>query len=551
MQTKQLDITNFKDVLVGGASEIKLNIQAINDLNVFPVPDGDTGTNMCKTIESGIMKIGSAEGVTFSEAAHDFARGSLLGARGNSGVILSQFFAGVCEVLEKKEYATASDLSEAYLCGVQRAYSAVTKPVEGTILTVFRESAEYAKSKVTAASTIVDFLAFLIEEGERSLLRTKEILPALIEADVVDSGAAGYLSITKGMYKALSGEEIKYEPIEKQKETSEVNYDLFTSESVLEFGYCTECLVRLQRCKGEPENFDEAAFAEELTSLGCESIVALRDTDILKVHAHTVRPSDVLILCQRYGEFLNVKIENMSLQHSERTKENVKKKKRPHKHYGVVTVSTGEGMTALFESLGADVVINGGQTGNPSTEQFVGAFESLDVDEIIVLPNNSNILLTANQASELYSGAHVTVIPTKTIPEGYAALSVFNSSIPEIEEQLDDIIFAKDSVVSGEVTRAIRDCNMNDVEVKEGEYIGILDGEIVNSSSDLLCAVEEMINKTEDLDEKEVITLFVGKDVSDEERVKVTEMIEEKFDELSLDVHIGKQEIYNFLIAIE
>ena len=551
MQTKQLDITNFKQVLLGGASEIKLNIQAINDLNVFPVPDGDTGTNMSKTIESGIAKIGEDADVTFGQAAHDFARGSLLGARGNSGVILSQFFAGVCEVLEKKEYATASDLSEAYLSGVQRAYSAVTNPVEGTILTVFRESAEYAKSKVTAASTIVDFLAFVIEEGELSLLRTKEILPALIEADVVDSGAAGYLSITKGMYKVLSGEEIKYEPSDVKSSQTEINYDLFTSESTLEFGYCTECLVRLQKAKGNPEDFDESLFAEELTSLGCESIVALRDTDILKVHAHTVRPSDVLTLCQKYGEFLNVKIENMSLQHSEKAEKAEKKEKKRHKHYGVVTVSTGEGMTALFESLGADVVINGGQTGNPSTEEFVNAFESLDVDSILVFPNNSNILLTANQASALYSGASVTVVPTKTIPEGYAALSVFNASITDLDEQIEDILSAKDAVVSGEVTRAIRDCTISGVEVREGEYIGILDGEIVTSSSDILTAVEEMIEKTEDLDEREIITLFVGKDVSDEERVRVTDMIEGKFDELSLDVHIGEQEIYDFLVAIE
>ena len=553
MQTKQLDGITFRRILCGGAHGIRSNIQIINDLNVFPVPDGDTGTNMSRTIESGIAKISDREDVSLGDVANDFSRGSLFGARGNSGVILSQFFAGMCDSLAGKETATATELAEAYIAGVRRSYAAVANPVEGTILTVFRESAEYAKQHLDENSTIEEFFCLNIEEAERSLQRTKEILPVLTEADVVDSGGAGYVCIAKGMYESLSGgAAFRFVVPQDTKETvAEVNYDLFTSESTLTYGYCTECLVRLQSAKVEIAAFDEKKLAAELEALGCDSIVALKDTDILKIHAHTKTPSDILILCQKYGEFLNVKIENMSLQHSERVSKQEKKAKKPHKPYGVVTVATGEGLTALFESLGADVVINGGQTGNPSTQEFMSAFESLDVDNILVLPNNSNIVLTARQAAELWGRGNVHVIPTKTIPEGYSALSVFNPTITDIDEQIADLTATKDAVVSGEVTVAIRDTVIGGVEVKEGEYIGILDGDIVTSTPDALCALCQMIEGIDDLEDRELITLFVGAGVDDDQRVRVTEALEEKFDEQELQVYISGQEIYDYLVAVE
>ncbi len=553
MQTKQLDGITFRRILCGGADGIRSNIQIINDLYVFPVPDGDTGTNMSRTIESGIAKISDREDVSLGDVASEFSRGSLFGARGNSGVILSQFFAGMCDSLAGKETATATELAEAYIAGVRRSYAAVANPVEGTILTVFRESAEYAKRNLDENSTIEEFFCLNIEEAERSLQRTKEILPVLTEADVVDSGGAGYVCIAKGMYESLnSGGEISFVISQNTKETAtEINYDLFTSESTLTYGYCTECLVRLQSAKVDISSFDEKKLAAELESLGCDSIVVLKDTDILKIHAHTHTPSDILTLCQKYGEFLNVKIENMSLQHSERVAKQEKKTKKPHKRYGVVTVATGGGLTALFESLGADVVINGGQTGNPSTQDFLSAFESVDADNILVLPNNSNIVLTARQAAELWVRGNIHVIPTKTIPEGYSALSVFNPAITDVEDQIADITATKEAVVSGEITVAIRDTVIGGVDVKEGEYIGILNGDIVTSTPDALDSLCQMIEQIDDLEDRELITLFVGAGVGDDERVRVTEALEERFDEQEIQVYIGDQEIYDYLVAVE
>ncbi len=549
---KILDGNLLKQMLLGGADGIRANIDEINQLNVFPVPDGDTGTNMSLTVESGIAKLTDLDEVTLSSVANEFSKGSLFGARGNSGVILSQFFAGLCASLAEKESADAIELSEAYRDGVKRAYSAVANPVEGTILTVFRESVDYADSFLNSDSTIDDFLRLNIDEAERSLERTRDILPALTEADVVDSGGAGYLCIAKGMLEALvNGNKDSVRGV-VSSEKRDINYDLFTSDSVLEFGYCTECLVRLQNLKCDPTAFKEKDFARELEELGCNSIVAIRDGDVLKVHAHTYTPSDILVLCQKYGEFLNVKIENMSLQHSERKSEAKKDIKRnPHKLYGVVTVATGDGLTALFETLGADVVISGGQTGNPSTEEFLEAFEELNADHILVFPNNSNIMLTARQAAELWKKGNVTVIPTKTLPQGYAALSVFNSALEDIDMQVADILAAKDGVRSGELTMAIRDTTVDGTPIKCGDYIGILDGKIVTSLDDPVESLCNMIEKIDDLDERELITLFVGADVSEEDRVRMTEEIEDRFDELELQVYIGGQEIYDYLISVE
>jgi len=549
MEIRELDGNAFRRILQGGAEGICANVQAINDLNVFPVPDGDTGTNMSQTIESGVAKIPSVDNVRLCDVAHDFAKGSLFGARGNSGVILSQFFAGMCDSLAEKERAGAKDLANAYMAGVKRAYSAVANPVEGTILTVFRESTEYALSNLDESSTPEQFLRLNIEEAERSLKRTKDILPVLTEADVVDSGGAGYLCILKGMYESLHGNVgtgVRL-PTEQHKES--VNYDLFSADSQLTWGYCTEALVRLQNAKIDPDSFNEGGFVDALTAMGCDSIVALRDGDVLKVHAHTKTPSDVLTLCQQYGEFLNVKIENMNLQHSEREVE--QKKKAPHKTYGAVTVATGDGLKALFESLGADVVIDGGQTGNPSAEQFLSAFEQLDVDHILVFPNNGNILLTATQAATLWEKGNVTVIPTKTLPQGYAALSVFNPSVTALEDQIADLQAAKDAVVSGEITAAVRDSMIGGLSVKEGEYIGILDGELVSHAADPIGAICAMIEKIDDLPMRELITLFVGEDVDDESRVQMTETLEERFDDLEVQVYISGQKIYDYLIAVE
>ena len=549
METIRIDGSVIRTLLMGSVCGIRTHIEEINDLNVFPVPDGDTGTNMTKTLEGGLARLD--EQGTLGEQMGAFAKGCVLGARGNSGVILSQYMAGVAAAVAYKESISADELAHALTAGVDRAYAAVANPVEGTILTVFRESSEYAAKHADENTTAEQLLEMVIESARIALAKTKEMLPVLAQADVVDSGGAGYLAMLVGMYDALTGKVTdlgSYESVQSTKPT--VNYDLFTTDSVPEWGYCTEALVRLQRAKGDPEAFDVEAFKKALEAKDCNSIVALRDGDVLKVHAHTMTPSDVLTLCQIYGEFLEVKIENMTLQHSEKTVAEQNKKKI-HKPYGVIAVASGEGMHALFTELGADVIIDGGQTANPSAEDFVEAIESLDCDHVLLLPNNGNILLTAQQAAKLCEDKDVRVVPTKSFPQGYVALSVFNGAIEDADEQETDMTDAKESVVSGEITFAIRDTVIGDVAVKKDESIGILDGKLVCSCADECEAMIAMLGAIEDIEDREVLTLFVGDGVSEQERVAMTEAIEEAFEDLTVDVFMGGQQVYRYLVAVE
>lgn len=549
MDMIKLDGALVRKLLKGGVQGLRAQIQTINDLNVFPVPDGDTGTNMTKTLEGGLARLPEGDDATLGQLLSAFARGCVLGARGNSGVILSQYVAGVSAALEDKTEACVTDVAAALAAGVDRAYHAVSNPVEGTILTVFRESANYTYANTDADTTPEQMLMLCIKEAKASLARTKEMLPVLAEADVVDSGGAGYVAILAGIYDALTGKTTdigSYDAAPASAPT--VNYDLFTTDSDIGWGYCTECLVRLQRAKGDPEAFDLAAFTAALEEKNCNSIVALRDGDVLKVHAHTVTPGDVLFECQQFGEFLEVKIENMTLQHSERS---VAKKKKEHKTYGVIAVACGEGMHALFSELGADIIIDGGQTANPSAEDFLDAMAELDADHILILPNNGNILLTAHQAAGLWESGDVRVVPTKSFPQGFAALSVFNAVIGDVDDLVADMTDAKDAVASGEITWAIRDTVIGGVQVKKDDSIGILDGELVCSCADEIEAMRQMLRAIEDVEDREILTLFVGNGVTEDERAAMTEMIEEEFEDLSVDVYVGGQEVYRYLVAVE
>ena len=549
MDMIKLDGALVRKLLKGGVQGLRAQIQTINDLNVFPVPDGDTGTNMTKTLEGGLARLPEGDDATLGQLLSAFARGCVLGARGNSGVILSQYVAGVSAALEDKTEACVTDVAAALAAGVDRAYHAVSNPVEGTILTVFRESANYTYANTDADTTPEQMLMLCIKEAKASLARTKEMLPVLAEADVVDSGGAGYVAILAGIYDALTGKTTDIGSYDAAPASAPaVNYDLFTTDSDIGWGYCTECLVRLQRAKGDPEAFDLAAFTAALEEKNCNSIVALRDGDVLKVHAHTVTPSDVLILCQQFGEFLEVKIENMTLQHSERS---VAKKKKEHKTYGVIAVACGEGMHALFSELGADIIIDGGQTANPSAEDFLDAMAELDADHILILPNNGNILLTAHQAAGLWESGDVRVVPTKSFPQGFAALSVFNAVIGDVDDLVADMTDAKDAVASGEITWAIRDTVIGGVQVKKDDSIGILDGELVCSCADEIEAMRQMLRAIEDVEDREILTLFVGNGVTEDERAAMTEMIEEEFEDLSVDVYVGGQEVYRYLVAVE
>ena len=549
MDTIRIDGSAIRTLLMGSVCGLREHIEEINDLNVFPVPDGDTGTNMTKTLEGGLARL--EEQGTVGEYMTAFARGCVLGARGNSGVILSQYIAGVASAVADQESITVPELAEALTAGVDRAYAAVANPVEGTILTVFRESSAYAAQNVSEQTTPEQLLELVIERAKTALAQTKEMLPVLAQADVVDSGGAGYLAMLVGMYDALTGKDLQISSYDSAEPAAKpaINYDLFTTDSPLEWGYCTEVLVRLQRAKGDPEAFDLAAFRAALEQKNCNSIVALRDGDVLKVHAHTMVPADVLLLCQQFGEYLEVKVENMSLQHSERTV--TEQKKKIHKPYGVIAVASGEGMHALFTELGADIIIDGGQTANPSARDFVDAIGQLDVDHVIILPNNGNILLTAQQAAGLCEDLDVRVVPTKSFPQGYTALAVFNGAIEDADEQVSDMTDAKESVVSGEITYAIRDTVIGDVAVSKDESIGILDGELVCSCADETEAMLAMIGAIEDIEDREILTLFVGEGVSEEDRVAMTEAIEDAYEDLSVDVFVGGQKVYRYLIAVE
>ena len=544
MSTEKINAQVFKKMLTGGAAMLSSHQEELNEMNVFPVADGDTGSNMLRTLESALGSISDSE-ENISELAKSLSRSILLSARGNSGVIMSQIFAGICEILASHESVGVHELCEAYKRGISTSYASVQNPTEGTILTVFRESTEYAVSNMTKDSTAQDFFRLHTEEAERSLLRTKELLPALAEADVVDSGAAGYTYIAKGMADALEGKEIKYTP-GSYTEASTPKIDSFTRESVLEYGYCTEFLLRLTTAKVDPDTFDVSVVTSALRQLGGESIVAYKQDDVVKVHVHTFRPGEILSAAQSYGEFLTVKIENMNLGH---TTEKAQKPKNT-KPFSVIAVAEGDGISALFRELGADVIIEGGQSKNPSAKDLVDAFKQCNTEHIIVLPNNKNVILAANQSANLYTGADIHVIKTKSIAEGYAALSVINPAFKDIDTLVESAERAASDIIGGEVTRAVRNVSIDGAEVKDGDYIAI------NGSK--LCAVEKtaedalisMLQK-EDTDLCEIITLFVVKDVSDERRIEVTERLGEIYPDYEITVYSGGQDIYDYIVAVE
>ena len=547
MSVTSLDGKILKNMLIGGVENLRANSQEINDLNVFPVPDGDTGTNMTLTLDGGVTALSGNEDETVSGVADKFAMGVLLGARGNSGVILSQIFAGIKEVLSKYGTVTALELAEAYKQGVKKSYAAVSNPTEGTILTVFRESTEYASANIDESSSIDDFLRLHIDEAQRSLARTKELLPALKEADVVDSGGAGYLCVVAGMYSVLTGEMKNVEYKAEVPAAATLDFDRFTRSSVMKRGYCTEFLLRLTEEKVDPDSFDVGAMIAILELLGGESIVAYKEGDIVKVHVHTLDPGRVLTSAREFGEFLTVKIENMELGHSDT--ERVKKK--PKKPFAVVTVAKGEGICSLFRDMGADGIISGGQTDNPSTEEFIEAFRQVEAEDIIVLPNNKNVMLAARQAAELYTDSRIHIVPTATLMEGYGALSVITPGITDIDAIVESAERAAKSIFGGEITKAVRDVTIGGVEVHEGDYISIAGGKITSVAKDRDTALLDMLDSACDMDEYEIITLFVGEDVDDDARVEITDKLEDKYPEQEVIVYKGKQALYDYLIAIE
>ena len=494
MSLKQINGIVFKQMVINGANNLANRSKYVDQLNVFPVPDGDTGTNMSMTMTAGAKELVSLEEASIGKVAKVLSRGLLMGARGNSGVILSQLFRGFATGLEGKDEADIEDIAKALESGVKTAYKAVMKPIEGTILTVARESAEAAGAKYETVETIVDLYDLVVNEMQISLNRTPELLPVLKEVGVVDSGGQGLLYIFEGFLKALKGETIV---LEAQTEATGESAQTALSSDEVEFGYCTEFIIRLDE---ERTPFKEDVFRGRLEKLG-NSIVVVQDEDIVKVHVHTLTPGDALNLAQKHGEFVKLKIENMTEQHNEIIGQNAPQSepaKREQAEYGIISVVAGEGIKHLFEEQGCHYVIEGGQTMNPSTEDFLKAIDELNAKNIIILPNNSNIIMAANQAAQVTEDVNVVVVPSKTIPQGYTALMMFNEHA-SVEDNTEEMNQAITEVKSGQVTYAVRDTQMNGVDIKENDFIGILDKDIIVSVPERFesaCAlVDKMIDE--------------------------------------------------------
>lgn len=543
---RTLDGILFARMINSGAANLKAHAKEINDLNVFPIPDGDTGDNMLMTMMGGVHHDTSSCD-SLCEMADRVSSGMLLSARGNSGVILSQFFEGIKNGFTGLQTADTKEIGEAFRQGVKQAYSSVMTPTEGTILTVVREATEYACEQNT--NTPEAFLDAFIDEAKRSLARTPELLPVLKKAGVVDSGAAGLIYIVDGMMRAVIGEDIA-EFSEVSEKTQELDLDAFNEDSALEFGYCTELLVRLQNAKTDIANFDVKVITDFLQTIG-DSIVTVRNGSIVKLHVHTMTPGKVLDFCQQYGEFLKVKIENMSLQHNNtmnEEKESVLVKER--KKYGVVAVACGEGLKETFRERGADVIVDGGQSMNPSAEDFIEAFDEVNADVIFVFPNNGNIILTAQQAAHLYDKSDVRVIESTTIGAGYASLAMLDTSSGDTNAIVEDLRMAMDGVITAEISHCVRDATIDGKEIHTGDYIGFVGKEMLSVNESRLVTVCESIDAV-NFSRYDFCILICGKDATDEEAEKIEAYVNSHYIGKEIYIINGGQDVYDYIMIVE
>ena len=534
----------YLNMLRAGAQRLDANRAAVNDLNVFPIPDGDTGDNMFMTVNAGAAK--ATESELLGDVATDAARRMLLGARGNSGVILSRIFAGIAKGMEDSAALDTVGFIRAMEQGVDEAYGAVSTPVEGTILTVYREGVE--KTAQAKPESFEELFETLLPELSNSLEHTPDKLDVLRDAGVVDSGGAGLVYIAQGMGEALSGG--AYEALSSSATPQSVDLDAFTEDSVLEFGYCTEFLLRLQRSKVDIDRFDTGAFTDWLNSVG-DSVVCFKEGSIVKVHVHTKIPGDILNHCQQYGEFLTTKIENMTLQHNgSHSMQELKLRNREHqKPFGIVTVASGDGLRELFTSLGVDVVVDGGQSMNPSAEELVKAFDTCNAETVYVFPNNSNIILTAEQAAELYQGSDIRVVRTKNIGEGYAAISMFDPEAGDPETIVEGLNEVARGVVTGMVSRASRDVS-GEVEVVKDDYIGFVGDKIYvdeKSPEAALTALCESLNAGD----YDILLILAGSDTDAGQASKTAERLTAGYRRSEVIMLDGGQPIYDYILILE
>nr|WP_246625108.1 DAK2 domain-containing protein [Fictibacillus nanhaiensis] len=545
-------------MVLEGASNLSRNAAMVDALNVFPVPDGDTGTNMNLTITSGAKEVEKNINHQISAVANAFAKGLLMGARGNSGVILSQLFRGFSKAIEGKETITAAEFANAFDKGVETAYKAVMKPVEGTILTVAKDAAKKAVKEAKKSDDILYIMKEVVKESKASLNRTPDLLPVLKEVGVVDSGGQGLVTVYEGFLAVLEGKELPKVSVNAPSMGELVNAEhhkaqLHMKTEDIHFGYCTEFMVKFEENKLKNNPFDEIGFRNELSEHG-DSLLVVADEDVVKVHIHTEQPGNMLSLAHRYGSLINIKIENMREQHSailESENEVIPSYSQPvtekKKEYGIVTVAMGEGIEEMFSSMGA-AVIQGGQTMNPSTEDIVRAISEVNAEKVFILPNNSNIIMASEQAASVVD-QEVVIIRTKTVPQGIASILAFNPSadMKENEKKMNEAI---SSVKSGQVTYAVRDTSIDGVEIAKGDFMGISEGKIISSKTDKQEVTKELLSTMMDED-SEIVTIIYGEDCSEEEAKELADYVEDKFPDAEAEIHNGKQPIYSFILAVE
>lgn len=521
----------------------KLNTEkaAIDSLNVFPVPDGDTGTNMSLTLNSAGRFIGKLtdDEIIVSEVAKQMAYGALMGARGNSGVILSQILGGFANALSDKDTVDGASLTAGFASGVEDAYKAVAKPMEGTILTVAREASAYLSDHFTEELTVEECLKLYLEEGYRSLARTPDILPVLKQAGVVDAGAKGLLVIIEGMLTGLMGDTDYLPPVMEETSRVDTEENFLVDPDSIEFQYCTELII-----KNTPGSVVDVNATKELLEQIGDSLLVVSTGDVTKIHVHTNHPGQVLEHGLVLGDLNDVKIENMKAQ-SQRSFANI----APEKELAIIAVSSGEGLNEIFLSMGVDMIISGGQTMNPSTEEFLEAIGKARAKNVILLPNNKNIILTAEQAAKIETNANVFVVPTRTIPQGISALMVYN-----IEENADENTVkmqeAATHVISGEITHAVRDTSIGEQVIKEGQLLGIVDGKIAVVGDEMNSVIKDTLAAM-DTAAYELVTLYYGAEIAQEEAEALFEELEELYPSIDFELHYGAQGVYFYLISVE
>lgn len=540
-----IDAKILKEMFVSGANNLQNHKDLVDKLNVFPVPDGDTGTNMSLTISYAMKELSKVENITITEVGKALSKGSLMGARGNSGVILSQIVRGFAKSIEGKDKLNTEDLANAFKNGSDTAYKAVIKPIEGTILTVVRESADFAIKNYKKENDLVKFLEIVIKEANESLNRTPELLKALKEAKVVDSGGKGLVLIYEGMLSALKGNRISLKDSNSNIKTrsSQAQANAVNTEDI-KFSYCTEFIL-------ESDKVQDTEIRDIMIKYG-DSLAVVGDEGVIKVHVHTNDPGLVLQDALKFGQLVTIKIENMKVQHENivlnAQDETASSEEVEEKEFGFIATSMGDGLATILKEFGVDHIIEGGQTMNPSTEDFVNAIDKINAKNIFIFPNNSNIIMAANQAKEI-SEKNIIVIPTKNIPQGFTALVNFNAEA-SAEENEEAMMNSLSLVKSGQVTYAVRDTVMNDIDVKEGNIIGIAEGKLLSAGEKVEDITKDLVEKLVDEDTA-IVTLFYGEDVSEEDANELRDLLEEKFEDIDVELYYGGQPLYYYLISVE